>query len=233
MSVSRPNNRSVGPMPTFTWMSEAPLCAARVAACPSTSPSSQKKAAAITPTATATIARPTMAPPLDVSMLLGASMMASRKGTGTPSPPSQSPRDSLSSGVMCQLLPHLVLSRANTTPHFHRCTTITQTFACPFQVTLSLADALAFLITPHLAAAVSTQSRLAVVYRMRRSCVLSLSRYQNASARVEAVAANPLGYEASILPCAQGPVRISPAREQVLASFAIVQAKVVVRGPVA
>src|SRR5262249_15661599 len=60
----------------------------------------------------ATIARPTMAPPLDVSMLLGASMMASRKGTGTPSPPSQSPRDSLSSGVMCQLLPHLVLSRA-------------------------------------------------------------------------------------------------------------------------
>ena len=43
-------------------------------------------------------------------------------------------------------------------------------------------------------------------------------------------AADPLGYGASILPRRQGPVRISAAWEQVLASFAIVHAKVVVEG---
>jgi len=39
-----------------------------------------------------------------------------------------------------------------------------------------------------------------------------------------------LGYEPSILPRAQGPVRVSAAWEQVLASFVLRHAKIVVEG---
>jgi len=46
----------------------------------------------------------------------------------------------------------------------------------------------------------------------------------------ETDAADPLGYEPSILPRAQGPVRVSAAWEQVLASFVLRHAKVVVEG---